>query len=386
MDVCGLRVVTLIDALTKGVGALIKREFEVDPANSGDKIDALGVDKVGYRSVHYICRLNAKRRELAEYAEFADLRFEIQVRSILQHGWAEIEHDRRFKYPGELPPDLSRQFALLAGNLELLDRDFDRLVKEVDARGEQLRLESASPAGKTTRLTVDVVSGYLAATFKKEIEQKQIEPRLAPHPRTVLRELRTMGVKTLGDLHQLVPPETSQKHPWLLERTSFRWILRYSMILRDPATYFAKVYNKESFNWIDSVTFTGLVNAGVPAEAITGAGLTVFHVIDDELYPYHPNDDEPPDPDSYFDEPPDDEPPDDEPDPDSYFDEPPHDEPPDDEPPDDDDYYEEIAAQEHEHEPHEHEPPDNDEPPEPDDGPQDDSPHGDEPPDDESNN
>ena len=50
----------------------------------------------------------------------------IQVRTVLQHAWAEFEHDIRYKgsIPAEHAPDLDRRFTLAAGLLELADREF----------------------------------------------------------------------------------------------------------------------------------------------------------------------------------------------------------------------------------------------------------------------
>ncbi|WP_409371389.1 GTP pyrophosphokinase, partial [Mycolicibacter algericus] len=50
----------------------------------------------------------------------------IQVRTVLQHAWAEFEHDIRYKgsIPAEHAPDLDRRFTLAAGLLELADSEF----------------------------------------------------------------------------------------------------------------------------------------------------------------------------------------------------------------------------------------------------------------------
>lgn len=53
----------------------------------------------------------------------------MQVRTILQHAWAEFEHDIRYKgsVPEEDAPDLNRRFTLAAGLLELADREFSAI-------------------------------------------------------------------------------------------------------------------------------------------------------------------------------------------------------------------------------------------------------------------
>ena len=166
-DVCGVRIVTFVDSLTTTLADLIKKEFTHDPAQYVDKTVSLGIDRVGYRSIHYVVRLASLRRDLAEYRDFADIPFEIQVRSLLQHAWAEFEHDRRFKSPAELPPGLKRRFSLLAGGLELLDGEFDRLGRDVDAHNAALARTPDVPPARPTPLTLDVVSGYLSGLFRE---------------------------------------------------------------------------------------------------------------------------------------------------------------------------------------------------------------------------
>lgn len=75
-------------------------EFSIDEGNSGNKADMLETDKVGYLSVHYFLKLNNKRLALSEYKGYKGLKCEVQVRTLLQHAWAEIEHDRNYKFAG----------------------------------------------------------------------------------------------------------------------------------------------------------------------------------------------------------------------------------------------------------------------------------------------
>lgn len=81
-------------------------------------------DRFGYLSLHFIARLSDGRVELVEYRRFKGLRFEIQIRSILQHAWAEIEHDLGYKSASGVPAEVRRRFARVSGLLELADSEF----------------------------------------------------------------------------------------------------------------------------------------------------------------------------------------------------------------------------------------------------------------------
>lgn len=132
MDLAGIRIIAYINSDVERISKIIEDEFEIDRENSVDKSKLLGIDQVGYQSVHYIAKLSKKRLELSEYEEYQDMVFEVQIRTILQHAWAEIEHDRNYKFNGVLPNNIKRKFYLTAGVLELIDREFEVLSKEID--------------------------------------------------------------------------------------------------------------------------------------------------------------------------------------------------------------------------------------------------------------
>jgi putative GTP pyrophosphokinase len=142
-DVAGIRVICYVETDVGRVCDVVKSAFVPDHAHSTDKTDDLGVDRVGYRSIHFTCALGRDRLALPEYKRFDGLLFEIQVRTILQHAWAEIEHDRNYKFSGVLPTQIQRRFAILAGTLEMADREFDSIAAEIDSYAEQIAREAA---------------------------------------------------------------------------------------------------------------------------------------------------------------------------------------------------------------------------------------------------
>jgi ppGpp synthetase/RelA/SpoT-type nucleotidyltranferase len=73
-----------------------------------------------YRAIHYAVRLKEDRVGLPEYAQFAGLRCEIQVQTILNHAWSETSHDIIYK------DNLGTGFGRRA--LEGITRRFERIV------------------------------------------------------------------------------------------------------------------------------------------------------------------------------------------------------------------------------------------------------------------
>lgn len=123
-DVVGIRIITYFSDQVDAVSELIENEFEIDVKNSVDKRASLESDRFGYLSRHYVVSLPETRCKLTENKRFKGCKAEIQIRSILQHAWAEIEHDLGYKTNGEIPATIRRQFARLSGLLELGDKEF----------------------------------------------------------------------------------------------------------------------------------------------------------------------------------------------------------------------------------------------------------------------
>lgn len=123
-DLVGVRVITHYSDDVDVVAKVIEKEFAIDTSNSIDKRASLDPDRFGYLSLHYVASFVNERSRLQEYAAYEGLKLEIQIRSILQHTWAEIEHDIGYKSKYDIPDPVKRKFSRLAGLLELADQEF----------------------------------------------------------------------------------------------------------------------------------------------------------------------------------------------------------------------------------------------------------------------
>src|ERR1700688_1296455 len=59
---------------------------------------------------------------------------ELEVRTLAQHVWCEMSHDSVYKNDemvAALPDDIKRRVNLMAGQIEVADREFDRLDSEL---------------------------------------------------------------------------------------------------------------------------------------------------------------------------------------------------------------------------------------------------------------
>lgn len=124
-DQVGVRVIAFYPDDVDGIVSALKAGLDVDPANSVDKRTALDTREFGYRSVHLICKPTKSQER--RYRDLAGITFEIQVRSILEHAWAEIEHRVVYKSRIRFPEAATRRFSAVAATLELMDDAFSML-------------------------------------------------------------------------------------------------------------------------------------------------------------------------------------------------------------------------------------------------------------------
>ena len=196
-DILGGRIVTFYTDDVDRIAAIAEQLFDIDWDNSVDKRKLHQIDSFGYNSLHYICRLPGY-----EY------RFELQLRTTLQHAWASINHDTGYKSGVEIPREYIRRINRLAGLLEMADDEFSRIRIEINdyrRRVTQLvqngKLDDVLLDGDTFRSylqarPLDALNKRIAAINQAEIQE-------APLIR-YLRVLKALGCKTLGDVSRLI--------------------------------------------------------------------------------------------------------------------------------------------------------------------------------------
>lgn len=195
-DIVGARIITFYTDDVDRIAAMAEQLFEIDWTNSVDKRKLHQLDSFGYNSLHYVCRLPGY-----------DYRFELQLRTTLQHAWAAINHDTGYKSGVEIPREYLRRMNMLAGVLEMADDEFSRIRTEINdyrRRVQQLvqngQLDDVQLDGDTFRSYLNVrpfekLNRRIAAINQAEIQEVPLIRYLG-----VLKEL---GCNSLGDVARL---------------------------------------------------------------------------------------------------------------------------------------------------------------------------------------
>ncbi len=142
LDKVGVRVIIRYRADEERIVGAVRKLFDSDEPE--DKEQRLGTDRVGYLSVHLDhVRLHQNDNDIMVYP--SDVFWaEVQIRTLAQHLWSEMSHDTVYKNDemvAKLPPDMQRRVALMAGQIEVADREFDRLNMELSSRATVLLLQ-----------------------------------------------------------------------------------------------------------------------------------------------------------------------------------------------------------------------------------------------------
>jgi ppGpp synthetase/RelA/SpoT-type nucleotidyltranferase len=131
-DLCGVRVITHIPDEVKAICEFIEKNFIIDWENSLDVSKRLKTSEFGYRSVHYIIQFKDDIFPNKDVAvdipkEVFGLKAEVQVRTILEHSWADFSHDMSYKGAFKIPQKWERELSGLAASLESVDNSFSRI-------------------------------------------------------------------------------------------------------------------------------------------------------------------------------------------------------------------------------------------------------------------
>ncbi|MDA4632523.1 RelA/SpoT domain-containing protein, partial [Escherichia coli] len=87
-DLSGIRIITYLPSEVDLLIRHLRESMDVDEANSRVVSDEMETDRFGYQSTHLVLSYSAERLALPDFARFADMKAEIQVRTVLQHAWA----------------------------------------------------------------------------------------------------------------------------------------------------------------------------------------------------------------------------------------------------------------------------------------------------------
>jgi ppGpp synthetase/RelA/SpoT-type nucleotidyltranferase len=208
VDLAGVRIIVFFKDDLERVADLIAKEFKVQPQSNRDHdLKAFTSPReFGYQSKHRIITLQESQAQSSiEYRRLTGLKCEIQIRTLLQHAWAEIEHDIGYKSSiDESEPErveITRIFSQNAALLEVADENFLKIKKLYNKLLQRYRREIANK-DLTLPLNPDSVRFYLEEGQDASSLDAYQRSRLESRASKAFQEAQNQGLRSLKDLDE----------------------------------------------------------------------------------------------------------------------------------------------------------------------------------------
>src|SRR3989304_1393280 len=128
-DKLGLRIVVHFKSELEIIKSFIEKNFIV--IHYERKSDKIKYYQLGYLSDHFEVKINSSVTHFEPYSEYSETVFEIQVRTLCQHAWADIEHALIYKQDIDLDDAYKRRIFRLTSLLEICDDEFDSINNKI---------------------------------------------------------------------------------------------------------------------------------------------------------------------------------------------------------------------------------------------------------------
>ncbi len=217
-DILGARVILYFSDDIDVVGRAVEEAFDIDWENSSDKRELIGAETFGYLSLHRICRLPEGYPE-----ELRKWRFEIQIRTALQHVWSDINHDMGYKNEFGVPREVTRAFSRVSALLEVADSEFVHARNMMNDYTEDVRSRIISGDADDVALSGVSLGEFIRRNTKMRAFLEKIASIAGAEieetdPGNYLEQLHWLGITTLGGLQQLLD-DNEQMATKMVERT-----------------------------------------------------------------------------------------------------------------------------------------------------------------------
>lgn len=204
-DWCGLRIICYYPSDIDQIGEMLGEEFDIRTQEDTSK--RLAAHEFGYRSTHFILKIKPEWAAAPNYRMLQDFKAEVQVRTILMHAWAEIEHKLSYKSAEQVPDQFRRKLFRLSAKFEEADEQFEELRNGIKEYRENIReTVTDAPAFRDQELNLDTLYAFLQVAFP---DRTTIDVGTESSSDTVLSdllaELHKAGItmKNIVDIYEL---------------------------------------------------------------------------------------------------------------------------------------------------------------------------------------
>ena len=205
-DILGARIICYFSDDVDKLGKLVEKEFVIYPELSVDKRAILKPSEFGYMSLHYIASL--PQDEGVDEA-LTSKKFEIQIRTILQHAWSDINHDMGYKSEFGVPDECAREFSKLSCLLEVADDSFVRVRDKMKAYTDDIRDKIKNDQAEGVPMNMVSLKEYVLHNTKMQEFLSSLAALCGAEisiidPESYVDQLKWLGKETIGDVQNML--------------------------------------------------------------------------------------------------------------------------------------------------------------------------------------
>ncbi len=177
-DKLGVRIICTFQEEMDVIDKYLYKYFDIKKVER--KKDTLDEKTLDYISNHYDACIKTSVNKFSKYYNLKDLVFEIQVRTLNQHSWANTAHSLSYKQEANIPSSLVRKVYRLLSLYEIADDEFSAvnkaLIEHPDNKVYTTLRKLESKIYKYAQVDFDRESSLLAIkTILGYLTEKQIQ-------------------------------------------------------------------------------------------------------------------------------------------------------------------------------------------------------------------
>lgn len=252
-DIIGIRIICHYESDIEKVVEILKSNFEtIEITDKTFQLQRKN-DTFGYKGVHLDLKLDKQRSKFTEYKQICDFQFEVQVRSIVQDAWSEVDH--KLKYKKSLSDKLQRRVIALAALFEMADREFDAIKHET-----QSEIEEKVNEDENLLLKEPLFIGNLLNLLRQEFKDFTFEDYKIEGFLIEILDLKSI---TIGDLKKIFEAHLEKINNYKKFREEYYGdkmnpytVIRHLLYLNNSRTFQSLLFDmqRENFNvWLSKL-------------------------------------------------------------------------------------------------------------------------------------
>lgn len=291
-DLSGLRIISYLKEDCNRISELMRANFLIDEKNTTFKENDLDPDRFGYQSIHLILSYSPDRLKLPEFKRFSGMKFELQIKTLLQHTWSAIDWKLRYKKTTEAPKRLRRRLFRISALLDAADDELSFVYDQVTDI-KKFYVDAISRGDLAIEIDRESIDVYCDLKSSSDSSLSKVRSLLQPTPAVqpqkdadtsanrlieTLKIINIRSIKQLDDRLKSTPKEAIEKFNtavklWLANINSTSWSISHYDVARVAISFTSSTDELREIlkiaPWAPAMTNAIRSTAGIPEEAAT---------------------------------------------------------------------------------------------------------------------